>query len=317
MIENRSQKAEFAAWLGIMVNIVLAILKGITGVMANSKALIADAVNSASDVAGSLAVLIGIRAAKLPPDEDHPYGHGKAEMIASIVVSVIVCIIGVQMGIAAVKTLWIGVEAPPKNYAIIVIIFSIVVKEILFRYNLRLGKLLSSHALVANAWEHRSDVYASLAVLIGVVGAIIGNSIGWPWAYYLDPIAGLFVSFIVLLMGYRLAMEAIHNTMDHVLHNEDSADFITTVQQVTGVMTIDNLRAREHGYYVIIDLKISVNPRISVFEGHHIAKLVKLQLKKRFPYVLDVFIHVNPYDPGFADKNQANRESELYPTIIH
>lgn len=317
MTDERFQKAEFAAWVGIVGNVVLAVLKGFIGMMSNSKALIADAAHSASDVAASFAVLIGIRAAKLPPDEDHPYGHGKAESIASIIVSVLLLIVGVELGISAVKTLWNGVEAPPKSYALIAIGISIVAKEAMFQYKYKLGKKISSQVLIANAWEHRSDVYSSIAALAGVLGAILGKYLDLPYLYYLDPAAGLFVALLVLRMGYKLVHEAIHNTLDHVLHQEDAAELINTVQRIKGVITVDDLRAREHGHYVVVDLKISVNPRITVLEGHDIAKSVKQQLMKRFIHVSDVFVHVNPYDPGYPYKNNMDLEQDDFPTLVH
>jgi cation diffusion facilitator family transporter len=317
LTDDRFRKAELAAWVGIIGNIALALLKGAIGWLANSKALLADAVHSASDVAGSFAVLVGIRAAKLPPDDDHPYGHGKAEPIAAIIVSVLLMIVGVEIGISSVKAIVAGVAAPPRWPALVALFVSIVVKEALFQYKFRLGKKLNSQALISNAWEHRSDVYSSLAALFGVGGALLGGALNLPWFYYLDPIAGLIVSALVLKMGYDLIMESIHNTMDHVLHREDAQELVQAVQRVKGVITVDDLRAREHGHYVIVDVKISVNPRITVLEGHDIAKTVKQHLMKRFVHVSDVFIHVNPYDPGYPYKNNVDSEQDDEPTLLH
>jgi cation diffusion facilitator family transporter len=317
LTEDRFKQAEFAAWVGIAGNIALAALKGIIGIKANSKALIADAVHSASDVAGSFAVLIGLRAAKLPPDQDHPYGHGKAESIASIIVSVILLFVGIEIGMSAIKSLIHGVDAAPKSYALIAIAISIIVKELMFRYKYNLGKKLGSGALIANAWEHRSDVYSSIAALIGVLGAILGAYWSLPFFYYLDPAAGLFVSLLVLKMGYNLVVEAIHNTLDHDLHQEDAADLISTVQNIKGVIAVDDLRAREQGHYVIVDIKISVHPKISVLEGHEIAKAAKQQLMKRFLHVSDVFVHVNPYHPGLPYKYNLDTEQDEFTTLIH
>lgn len=317
MTDDRFRKAEFAAWVGIVGNLALALLKGTVGWLANSKALLADAVHSASDVAGSFAVLVGLRAAKLPPDEDHPYGHGKAEPIAAIIVSVLLMIVGVQIGISSLKAIVGGVTEAPGWIALVAIIISIVVKEAMFQYKYRLGKQLGSQALITNAWEHRSDVYSSIAALVGVGGALFGQFFGLPWLYYLDPIAGLVVSALVLKMGYHLIMESIHTTMDHVLHNEDSQELVEAAQRVKGVITVDELRAREHGHYVIVDVKISVNPRITVLEGHDIAKAVKTLLMKRFAHVSDVFVHVNPYDPGYPYKNNVDPEQDDFPTLLH
>ncbi|MFD0694069.1 cation diffusion facilitator family transporter [Paenibacillus sp. GCM10027628] len=317
MNDERFQKAEFAAWVGIVGNVVLALLKGVVGFMAQSKALLADAAHSASDVAGSFAVLIGLRAAKKPPDEDHPYGHGKAESIASIIVSVLLLVVGVEIGISAIKSMLHGVQEAPKVYALIAIGISLVVKEAMFQYKYRLGKRLNSQALITNAWEHRSDVYSSIAALVGVFGAVLGQHFDLKLLYYMDPLAGLFVSLLVLKMAYTLVKEAIHTTMDHVLHHEDAADLVTTVQTIKGVITVDDLRAREHGHYVIVDIKISVNPRISVLEGHDIARTVKQVLMKRFHHVSDVFVHVNPYDAGYPYKNNTDMELSDYPNIFH
>ncbi|MCP3773953.1 cation diffusion facilitator family transporter [Paenibacillus sp. MZ04-78.2] len=316
MTEERYKQAAVGAWIGIAGNLALALLKGVTGYLANSKALMADAFHSASDVVGSVAVLAGLRAAKRPPDEDHPYGHGKAEPIAAIILSVLLLVVGVEIGISAAKSIYGGVHEPPEGFALTVLILSIIVKEAMFQYKFRLGKKLASQALIANAWEHRSDVYSSIAAFVGVGGAMLGSYFGTPYLYYLDPIAGLVVAVMVLRMGYRLLMDSVHSTMDHVLHQEDAADLLETVQRIKGVIAVDQLRAREHGHYVIVDVKISVNPRISIQEGHDIAKIVKYTLMKRFLHVSDVFVHVNPYDAGYPYKS-ADSEPDDMPTVLH
>lgn len=317
MTDSRFGKAEKAAWLGIAGNLALAGLKGVIGWFSGSKALMADAVASASDVAGSFAVLVGVKAAKRPADEDHPYGHGKAETIAAIVVSILMIMVGFEIGRSALEALRSGVTEAPHWIALVALGVSIAVKETLFRYNLRLGKKLSSHALIANAWEHRTDVFASAAASIGVAGALLGRVLDQPVLYLLDPAAGLFVSVLVLRMGYKMIKESVHNTMDHVLHEEDAAELVQAVQRVKGVITVDGLRAREHGHYVIVDVKISVNPRISVSEGHEIAKSVKQHLMKRFTHVADVLVHVNPYDPGYPYKNNVDSDQDEVPTLLH
>ncbi|KJB87510.1 cation transporter [Paenibacillus sp. E194] len=307
MSTDRFAKAETGAWVGIIGNILLAGVKGIAGFLSGSQALIADAFHSASDVAGSFAVLVGLKAAKRPPDKDHPYGHGKAESIAAIVVSVLLLVVGIELAISAAKSIWNGKVVVPEWYALAAIILSIVAKESMFQYKFRLGKRLSSQALIANAWEHRSDVYSSIAALAGVGGAMIGGKLGISWLLYLDPIAGAVVALLVLRMGYRLVLDSIHSTMDHVLHDEDANPLIRAVQSVDGVITVDELRAREHGHYVIVDVKISVNPRLTVAEGHTVAKRVKKHLLQRFIHVADVFVHVNPFDPGFPYRSQEAR----------
>lgn len=296
MADDRLAKAQFGAWVGIIGNLALAGVKLVVGLLAKSQAMIADSVHSASDVVGSVAVLIGIRAAERPPDEDHPYGHGKAESISAIIVSVLLVVVGFEIGISSIKSFFSPVEAPG-FLAVWAAIGSMVVKEAMFRYKYNLGKKLNSQSLIANAWEHRSDVYSSFAALVGIGGAILGEWLGVPWMLYLDPAAGVFVSALVLKMSYNIMMESIHSTLDHVLHEEDTAEFRQRIESVPGVMRIDTLRARETGHYLIIDVKIGVNPHISVEEGHRIGKHVKQELLDHFPQVRDVFVHINPYDP--------------------
>lgn len=316
MTDQRYTQASFGAWVGIIGNIALAGMKLVVGLLANSKALIADAAHSASDVAGSVAVLIGIKAAHKPPDQDHPYGHGKAESIAAIIVSVLLLLVGIEIIISSIKAIVAGVTRPPAWYALVAIIISIAVKEAMFQYKIKLGKRLNSQALIANAWEHRSDVFTSIAALVGVGGAVLGEYWQVPVLYYMDPLAGLLVAVIVLKMGYNLVKEAIHRTMDHILHEEDAQGLYETIRNVQGVQTIDELRAREHGSYVVVDVKISVNPRITVLEGHEIARAVKCKLMNKYEYVTDVFIHVNPYDPSFPYAGNSYEDRD-HPTILH
>ncbi|GAA3408263.1 cation diffusion facilitator family transporter [Paenibacillus hodogayensis] len=316
MSDQRFVKAQFAAWLGIIGNLALAVMKGIVGWLSGSKALLADAANSASDVAGSVAVLFGLKAAKKPPDEDHPYGHGKADSVSAIVVSVLLLLVGLEIGWNSVKSLFNGVSEAPEKYALIAIGISIVVKEFLFQYNFRLGKKLSSHALIASAWDHRTDVMSSVAVLIGVGGAVLGQYMDQPMLYYMDPIAGVFVAVLVLRTGYKLVRESVHTTIDHVLHKEETEELLETAQRVKGVIAVNELRAREHGHYVIVDIKISVNPKITIVEGHDIGKAVKHQLLSNFSHVSDVFIHVNPYDPGYPYKD-VDSDHPDFPTLLH
>ncbi|MBP1996758.1 cation diffusion facilitator family transporter [Paenibacillus eucommiae] len=315
MIDKRFQKAAFAVWIGIASNIVLAVLKGFVGITAGSKALLADAIHSASNVAGSFTALVSIRAAKLSADEDRPYGHGKAEAVASILISVLLLIIGIELGVSAVKALWAGVDSAPPGYALGIIVISLVVKEIIFRYKYHAGKQTGSQ--ITNFRERRFDIISALFAVLGVSGALIGTYWDLPFFFYFDPAAGLFISLLILKKGYNLVRETIHKTLYQMLHQEDAAELINTVQRVKGVISVDDLTAREHGHYVIVDMKISVNPKISVLEGHDIARLAKQQLMKRFIHITDVYVRVNPYDPGYPYKNNMDSEHDDYPTLVH
>jgi cation diffusion facilitator family transporter len=293
--DERFKQAEFGAIVGIVGNIVLAIIKAVIGYVGNSKALMADAVHSASDVIGSLAVLFGLRAAKQPPDDDHPYGHGKAESISAIIVAVLLFVVGIEIVISSIKA-FTQVLEPPSWITVIAVLLSIVVKEGMFRYKYQLGKRIKSDAIIANAYEHRSDVFSSFAALIGIGAAIIGSKMGVDWLVYADPVAGLFVSLLVIKMAWDIGKEAIHTTLDHVLHEEEIVPMREAVMQVEGVKKIGSLYAREHGHYVIVDIKVSVDPLITVEDGHRIGKHVK-EVLMRQDNVQNVFVHINPYSP--------------------
>jgi cation diffusion facilitator family transporter len=292
--QDRFKQAEFAAIVGVIINVVLAILKGTIGIIANSRALVADALHSASDVAGSIAVYVGLRAAKLPPDRDHPYGHGKAENIAAIIVAVLMVIVGFEISVSSVEAFFQPIEAPG-FIAIYAAAISIVVKEILFRWKLKLGKKLNSDALIINAYEHRSDVFSSIATLIGIGAAIFGGKVGIDWFIYADPIAGFIVGLLILKMAWQLGAESIHNTLDHVLHEEETVELVKIAETVNGVLTVNCLHAREHGHYVIVDIKVAVDPYMTVEEGHQVGKKVKQKLMNE-ANIQDVFVHINPYN---------------------
>lgn len=314
MTEERSKQAAAHERIGIAGNLALAVLKGAAGYFSQSKALIADALYSASDAFSSIADLRS--AAQRFPDEDLAYGEVKAKSTASILISVLLLIIGLEAAISSFKSIYYGVDKAPETYALIIIVISIAVKEALFHYKYRMGKKLSGQALTSGAREYRSDLYSSIAAFIGVAGALLGYYLGNTTLYYLDPLAGLVIGGLVVRMGFRLLIESIHDKQSQVLHQEASAEMIDTVQRVKGVISIDDLRAREHGHYVVVDIKISVNPRISIQEGYDIAKIVKFTLMKRFIHVSDVFVHVTPYDSGYPYKNHDLQADDM-PTLLH
>lgn len=305
---HRYKKAEFAARIGIAGNLALALLKGIIGYAAGSKALLADSLHTASEAAASLAGGAGHRELKVQPSRI----PGNPELTKAIVLSTIWLVLGLEIGLSSVKSIVYGVTAPPAKAAFIAVILSIVLKEALFRALYRNRDMASS----GSSAERRSGIYSSLTALAGTGGAMLGDYLHMPFLYYLDPIAGAVVSLLVLRWGYRLISESIHSPANRPLHQKESDDLLDTVQRIKGVIAVDELRAREQGHYVIVDIKLSVNPRISVQDGHDIAKTVKQTLMKRFTHVSDVFIHVHPYDPGYPYKSEDPEHDDL-PTVLH
>ncbi|WP_404408094.1 cation diffusion facilitator family transporter [Jeotgalibacillus malaysiensis] len=295
-MNNRFKEAEFATWVGIVANTLLTILKGVFGYISGSRALVADAAHSASDVAGSVAVLAGLRTARKPPDDDHPYGHGKAENIATIIVAILLVVVGVEIATSSASVFLGEIPEAPGTIALAVIVFSIVVKEILFHYKKRIAKKIDSSALMAEAWHHRSDALSSVAAFLGVGGAILGERLELTFLLYADPIAGLVVSLIVIKIGFSLAKEAGSIMMEQVLEADKTNPFIETVMATPGVKRVDELLARTHGHYIVIDIKVSVDPYITVEEGHRISKNVKRRLLERHEDINNVLVHINPYN---------------------
>lgn len=295
-LPNRVRQAMFATTLGIVVNIFLTIIKLIGGFFGNSRALIADAVHSASDVVSSFAVLVGVRAAGKPPDDDHPYGHGKYESVAALIVAIFLIVIGLEILMNSVQLVFQG-EPPefPKIIALYIIIISILIKEAMYHYKIRLGRKIKSDALIADAWHHRSDSISSIVALIGVGLAIIGGRFGIPYLHYFDVVAGAIIAGIIIYVGYKLARDAVMMSAELVLDKEESLKFHDTVEAIDGVLQIDSLFARTHGSYVVIDMKIGVRKDLTVEEGHDIAERVRSVLIAEYEEVNEVFVHVNPY----------------------
>lgn len=283
-----------ATWVGIIVNGLLTIIKAIGGILSGSRALLADAIHSASDIVSSIVVLFAVQIANKPPDKEHPYGHGKAESVASIIVALLLIVVGIEISISSIKVFFGDIPQAPGKLALIIIIISIITKEILFHYKLRLGKKHQSTALISEAWHHRSDSLSSLAALIGISAAIIGQHYGLTYLVYGDAVAGIIVSLIVIRVGYLLAKESANVVLEKVLDDKKTKKYTQTAQSVAGVIEVDEILARTHGSYIIIDLKIGVDSSITVEEGHTIAGKTKQKLMETHNEIEDVLVHINP-----------------------
>lgn len=283
------------AYANAVVNILLAVGKGVVGILAGSEALVADAVHSAADLIGSLAVIIGLRIARKPPDEDHPYGHGKAELIASTIVAGFLVAAAVEVGYTSATSLFHS-PTRPESIAAYAALAAMIVKELLYHFNIRLGRRLKSKSLIASAYDHRSDVYSSLAAFIGIGLSLLGHHLHIRWLLYMDSVAGIFVAVLVLRMAIEIAKDSLQSLMDRVvLEEQDLLPYRRAAEAVEGVRSIDEIRVRDHGQYVVVDLEIGVDAHITVAEGHDIAAAVRSQMRQQFDGILDVFVHVNPY----------------------
>lgn len=302
--EERFTRSMAGAKAGILVNLALVLVKAAAGVLAGSIAMLADAFHSAADMVASAVVYVGLRVSSKPADEDHPYGHGKAESIASKIVAIIIILAGLNIGWVSLKALFHADHPAPGTAALWAALLSVAVKEGLFRHTFRVARENDCRALEANAYEHRSDALSSLAALVGIGGARLGALLGRPRLFYLDPLAGLVVSVFIVRMGWQIARQAASELMDGQADPAFMAEVSQVVMSVDGVLEIHNIRARAAGPQYLVDLEIGVNGLISVHDGHDVALRVKERLLCEKKEVADVFIHVNPCRSSNAGKKR-------------
>ncbi|MFC1632089.1 cation diffusion facilitator family transporter [Candidatus Omnitrophota bacterium] len=273
--------------VGILTNIALTVFKFLAGILGFSQAMVADALHSLSDIMTSIVAYAGVCIGEKPADKDHPYGHGNAETIAAILVAVMILAIAVYAGNTALTALIQRNFTRPLSIALFAAIFSIIVKEALYRYTIKVGRISNSPAVIADAWHHRSDAYSSVAALIGIAGAKISF-------LYLDPLAGLVVSAMILKIG----LSVIRANVGIIMDERPEEAFIDNVKQISvgveGVRRVDDVRVHRRGPDYTIDIEIAVEGEITVAVGHKIAANVRSKLLKKMQNVYDVMVHVNP-----------------------
>ncbi|WP_397443939.1 cation diffusion facilitator family transporter [Peribacillus aracenensis] len=292
--QGANSNALIAGWISLISNIVLTILKIVIGTVFHSPVLLADGYHNAGDVVASAASLTSMRISKRPADEGHPYGHGKAEVISSAIVAII-------LGLAAFYIAYESISAffkePEKAslIAFITAIISLVWKQILYVYTIRIGKRTNSKGLIATAYDHLADVYASLAAVLGIGLALVGEVYDIQILAYGDPIAGIIVTTLVFKLAYGMGLEALDTLMEKNVSREKLDSFASLILTVPEVKRIDRLRAREHGHYVLVDLRVGVPGEKTIQEGHDIIRNIKKTIMENHPDVDEVLIHLNPW----------------------
>ena len=294
-----------AIWVSLISNIFLTILKILVGYLFQSPVLLADGFHNAGDVVASAAALTSMRFSKRPADEDHPYGHGKAEVISSALVGIILGVAAVYIAVEAIFAIF---EEPARAsvLALLTAILSMVWKQALYFYTIRVGKKENSKGLIATAYDHLADVYASLAAVIGIGLGLVGNHYDIPILAYGDPIAGLIVSILVLRLAIHIGKEALDILMEKTVSTERLHQFEQLIHEIPEVKRIDRLRAREHGHYVLVDIRISLPAELSIQQGHDITSKLRNTIKTAAPDVGEVLIHVNPW---YAEDNELPQDS--------
>jgi len=277
------------ALLGLAINVVLCAVKIFVGIVGNAYVLIADGIESGLDIAGSIVIWGGLKFAARPPDETHPYGHGKAEPIAAIVVSILVLGAALGLAIQSVREIFVPHHGPAP-YTLLVVVGVVFIKEFLYRYVIRIGRDVESTAVQTDAWHHRSDAITSIAAFIGISVALIG---GEAW-YTADDWAALFACAVIAANGYRLLKPALHEIMDTAPRGEIVELVRKAACAVPGVLEVEKSFVRKMGLIFYADLHVGVNGDISVREGHDIAHEVKRAIQKAEPRIADVLVHIEP-----------------------
>ena len=277
------------ALFGMIVNLVFAAVKILGGILGNAYVLIADGIESTLDIVGSFIIWSGLKFAARPPDETHPYGHGKAEPIAAVIVALFVLAAAAGLAVESVREILTPHHGPaPFTLAILIVV--IVVKEIMYRYVNRIGRHVESTAVQTDAWHHRSDALTSTAAFIGISVALIGGE-GWQSA---DDWAALFACAVIAANGVRLLQPAFYEIMDTAPRGEIVDLVRKAAASVPGVIEIDKSFVRKMGISFYVDLHVKVDGKISVREGHHIAHEVKRAIQQTDPRIADVLVHIEP-----------------------
>lgn len=274
-----------------MGNAFLAIVKGITGIFGNSYALIADAIESTTDVFSSILVLLGLKYSSRPPDENHPYGHGKAEALVTFAV---VGFLVVSAGIIAYKSIQ-HIQTPhqvPEKYTLIVLGIVVIIKEVFYRFVNKKSDKTKSSSLKADAWHHRSDAITSLMAFIGISIAIYMGK-GYETA---DDWAALLASGIILYNAYLILRPALSEIMDEHVYDDLVTEIRKSSLQEPGVIETEKCFVRKAGMTFLVDLHVVVDGELTVKKGHEISHNLKNRLLKQFPEIANVLIHIEPDD---------------------
>ncbi len=288
---KNEDKAIKTTWFSILTNTLLALIKGISGYFGNSYALIADAIESTTDIFASFLVLMGFHYAKKPADENHPYGHGKIEALVTFMV---VAFLFLSAGIIAYESIQniMTPHSSPKAWTLIILTAIIIWKETSFQIVMRKSKELGSSSLKADAWHHRSDAITSVMAFIGISIAVLFGE-GYATA---DDWAALFASGFIIYNAIKILRPALGEVMDEHLYDDLKEEVKKKSKDVEGVMDTEKCFIRKSGMRYHIDLHAIVDAKISVKEGHEIAHRLKDYLQETIPNIYQVFVHIEPFD---------------------
>ncbi|MDY6053229.1 MAG: cation diffusion facilitator family transporter [Anaerovibrio sp.] len=276
--------------VSVAVNIGLSVIKLIAGIVANSGAMISDAVHSASDVFSTVIVMVGVHLASKQSDKEHPYGHDRLECEAAIILAVLLFLTGVGIGISGIEKITSGDTSTlevPGMLALGAAIVSIVVKELMYWYTINAAIKIKSGALMADAWHHRSDALSSIGALLGILGARMGYPI-------LDPIASLLICVMIAKAAWEIFDDAMGKMVDTACPEKVQQEMRKVIMANAKVLSIDDLKTRLFGSKMYVEVEIGVEATLTLIEAHNIAEGVHSSIEKNFPDVKHCMVHVNP-----------------------
>jgi cation diffusion facilitator family transporter len=288
-MKSNIQKAIQATYISIIGNFILAVAKGITGIFGNSFALVADAIESLTDVLSSALVLFGIKYSTRPADSNHPYGHGRAETLVTFLV---VGFLVISATVIAYESI-LNIQTPheiPENYTLVVLAIIIIIKEIFFRIIAKKGKETNSSSLQADAWHHRSDAITSAMAFVGISIAIFMGP-GYETA---DDWAALFASFLIIFNAYLIFRPALGEILDEHVYDDLVKEIRRISEEVDGVQGTEKCHVRKTGMTYLVDLHLLVNGKLSVTQGHEISHTAKDKLMQELPELANILIHIEP-----------------------
>jgi len=287
-IDQRYKETRKVTLIGSVLDLVLGVGKIIAGYVGNSQALIADGIHSLSDLVTDVLVLIAAKHGSREADEDHPYGHARIETMMTVALGMALIAVALGLGYDAIRRLFDPeLLLNPGWLALVVAIISIVSKEAIYHYTLRVAIKLRSNLLKANAWHSRSDAISSVIVMIGVIGSMAGLT-------YLDAIATIGVVYMIAKIGWELSWHSMRELVDTALDAERVEEIREFIKDIDGVEGLHLLKTRRMGADALVDVHIQVSARLSVSEGHQISEAVRRRLIESMDEISDVMVHIDP-----------------------
>ena len=286
---NRYDESNKITVISILLNIGLTILKILAGILGNSTAIIADGLHSASDIITSIGILIGNKISRKPRDDEHQYGHEKAESLVSFILAAVLIGIALKIGYDGFKDLInINNILVPNALPLVVALISIAVKEYQYQITIRVAKKINSSSLKADAWHHRSDAFSSIAAFVGIGGAMLGFKI-------LDPIASIIVAIVVIKVGIEILKSACDELMDSSISKEDIREIKLLIDNNENVYGIKDFKSRKYGSVAYIDMSIFIDKSKSLEEAHDIADKLERNIISNLGYIKEINIHTEPF----------------------